>query len=324
MPRSPSLRCKPASTCCARSRWPTPSRRRSRWPPPPPSGGGSAGLRHVRLHVPANASARAGQAADREGRIGTIRQVRAQYLQDWLSDENAPMTWRLDKSKAGSGALGDIGAHIIDGDAVGHRARRSPACPRSWRPSSTSRPTQRRARRTGRSRATSTRTAAGRGHRRRRRAVHRAVRRRRDRRVRGHPVRPRPQERLRIEVNGTAGSLAFDFEEMNVLQFFDGSDAPVEQQGFRADPWSPSPSHPYVERTGGRPGTASATSTGSPTRSSTCVDASPSNRQPHPVVRRRVAGPAGSGAPSRTAPRVGRPGPPSSQLTSGLVSLGGC
>ena len=31
------------------------------------------------------------------GRLGTIRQVRAQYLQDWLSDENAPMTWRLDR-----------------------------------------------------------------------------------------------------------------------------------------------------------------------------------------------------------------------------------
>jgi predicted dehydrogenase len=49
-----------------------------------------------------------------QGRLGVVRQVRAQYLQDWLSDENGPMTWRLDKSKAGSGALGDIGAHIID------------------------------------------------------------------------------------------------------------------------------------------------------------------------------------------------------------------
>ena len=49
-----------------------------------------------------------------DGTIGTVRQVRAQYLQDWLSDENAPLTWRMDKEKAGSGALGDIGAHIID------------------------------------------------------------------------------------------------------------------------------------------------------------------------------------------------------------------
>src|SRR5690606_17608305 len=49
-----------------------------------------------------------------EGRIGAIRQVRAQYLQDWIADENAPFSWRLDKTKAGSGALGDIGAHSID------------------------------------------------------------------------------------------------------------------------------------------------------------------------------------------------------------------
>lgn len=49
-----------------------------------------------------------------EGEIGTIRQVRAQYLQDWLADENAPLTWHLQKDKAGSGALGDIGAHITD------------------------------------------------------------------------------------------------------------------------------------------------------------------------------------------------------------------
>lgn len=48
------------------------------------------------------------------GRIGTVRQVRALYLQDWLADEDGPMTWRLDKSLAGSGALGDIGAHAID------------------------------------------------------------------------------------------------------------------------------------------------------------------------------------------------------------------
>lgn len=48
------------------------------------------------------------------GRIGEVRQVRAEYLQDWLADAEAPLTWRLEKSKAGSGALGDIGAHAID------------------------------------------------------------------------------------------------------------------------------------------------------------------------------------------------------------------
>ncbi|MCP2636373.1 Gfo/Idh/MocA family oxidoreductase [Microbacterium sp. HD4P20] len=48
------------------------------------------------------------------GRIGEVRQVRAEYLQDWLTDAEAPLTWRLKKEHAGSGALGDIGAHAID------------------------------------------------------------------------------------------------------------------------------------------------------------------------------------------------------------------
>lgn len=50
----------------------------------------------------------------RSGRLGEVRQVRAQYLQDWLVDADDPMTWRLDKAVAGSGALGDIGAHAVD------------------------------------------------------------------------------------------------------------------------------------------------------------------------------------------------------------------
>lgn len=49
-----------------------------------------------------------------EGRIGTVRQVRASYLQDWLVDEAAPMTWRLRRESAGSGVLGDLGSHLVD------------------------------------------------------------------------------------------------------------------------------------------------------------------------------------------------------------------
>ncbi|QFZ18220.1 Gfo/Idh/MocA family protein [Saccharothrix syringae] len=49
-----------------------------------------------------------------EGRVGEVRHVRAVYLQDWLSDPAAPMTWRLRREQAGSGALGDLGAHIVD------------------------------------------------------------------------------------------------------------------------------------------------------------------------------------------------------------------
>jgi predicted dehydrogenase len=43
-----------------------------------------------------------------------VRQVRAAYLQDWLSDASAPMTWRLRRETAGSGALGDLASHVVD------------------------------------------------------------------------------------------------------------------------------------------------------------------------------------------------------------------
>jgi predicted dehydrogenase len=49
-----------------------------------------------------------------DGRLGEVRQVRVSYLQDWLADEAAPMTWRLRRELAGSGALGDLASHAID------------------------------------------------------------------------------------------------------------------------------------------------------------------------------------------------------------------
>ena len=53
--------------------------------------------------------------ADRERRAGQIYHFRAVYLQEWIMPHyNTPMIWRLQKSVAGSGALGDLGAHIID------------------------------------------------------------------------------------------------------------------------------------------------------------------------------------------------------------------
>jgi predicted dehydrogenase len=48
------------------------------------------------------------------GRLGVIRHIRAVYLQDWIVDPQFPLVWRLQRDRAGSGALGDIGAHIID------------------------------------------------------------------------------------------------------------------------------------------------------------------------------------------------------------------
>ena len=68
-------------------------------------------LGHTYRRLPATTYARDLVA---QGAIGTVQQVRASYLQDWLTDPSTPLAWRLQKHLAGSGALGDIGAHIID------------------------------------------------------------------------------------------------------------------------------------------------------------------------------------------------------------------
>jgi predicted dehydrogenase len=178
-----------------------------------------------------------------DGRIGTIRHVRAQYLQDWLSDENAPMTWRLDRTKSGSGALGDIGAHIIDaaqwltgtpiigvsglletfvnsrpmsGDLVGlggHGVAGDDVPRGTVTVDDAALFTARFAGGTVGSFEAS-RFALGR------------------------------KNALRIEINGTTGSVAFDFEDNNILQFFDGS-VPAWEQGFRRIV-ATEPDHPYV------------------------------------------------------------------------------
>jgi len=49
-----------------------------------------------------------------DGVLGKIFHFRGVFLQDWIIDPNFPLVWRLDKSVAGSGSLGDLGAHVID------------------------------------------------------------------------------------------------------------------------------------------------------------------------------------------------------------------
>ena len=177
------------------------------------------------------------------GRIGSVRQVRAQYLQDWLHDPDAPMTWRLDKAKSGSGALGDLGAHLIDttqwltGQAIigvsailetfvtsrplsgeraglgGHGDTDADA-PRGEVTVDDAALFTARFADGGIATFEATRFALGR------------------------------KNALRIEINGTAGSIAFDFEDNNVLHFFDGTDS-VDEQGFRRILVT-EPEHPYV------------------------------------------------------------------------------
>ncbi|MDQ2584063.1 Gfo/Idh/MocA family protein [Saccharothrix yanglingensis] len=163
-----------------------------------------------------------------EGRIGDVRHVRAVYLQDWLSDPESPMTWRLRREKAGSGALGDLGAHIVDAAqfVTGGLITGVSATTETFvkeRPDGAG----------GRDEVTvddaavflarfdsgalgtfeATRFALGR------------------------------KNAMRLEVNGSRGSLAFDFESMNELSVFSSDDGP--ESGFRrvlvteAD-------HPYV------------------------------------------------------------------------------
>ncbi|MET0513158.1 MAG: Gfo/Idh/MocA family oxidoreductase [Thermoleophilaceae bacterium] len=75
----------------------------------------AAGVKHMCAFnyrfVPAVRLAREMIAA---GELGDIFHFRGRSLQEWIVDADFPMVWRLTKEVAGSGALGDLGAHVID------------------------------------------------------------------------------------------------------------------------------------------------------------------------------------------------------------------
>lgn len=75
----------------------------------------AAGVSHMLMHnyrrVPAVALAK--RMVD-DGRVGDIYHFRARYLQDWALSPDLELVWRFDAKLAGSGALGDLGAHVID------------------------------------------------------------------------------------------------------------------------------------------------------------------------------------------------------------------
>ncbi|MDO8108234.1 Gfo/Idh/MocA family oxidoreductase [Isoptericola sp. b441] len=174
-----------------------------------------------------------------EGRIGRVRQVRAQYLQDWIADPEAPLSWRLDKQRAGSGALGDIGAHIVDlvqfitGESITGVSglletfvTERPVAEGFSGLSGTA----------GSARGPVTVDDA---------AVFLA-------RLSGGGIGTFEATRfawgrknaIRLEVNGTDGSLAFDFEDLNVLHLFDATE-PAREAGYRRIVVT-EPEHPYV------------------------------------------------------------------------------
>jgi predicted dehydrogenase len=176
-----------------------------------------------------------------EGRIGTVRHVRAHYLQDWIADPKAPLSWRLDKQRAGSGALGDIGAHVVDlaqfitGELVTgvsamletfvherpvaaqfHGLSGAGATDGATGPVTVDDAAVFLGRMSGGGVAVfeATRFAYGRKN-----AIH-------------------------LEINGSSGSLYFDFEDMNVLQFYDATEA-AGTAGFRRILVT-QPEHPYI------------------------------------------------------------------------------
>jgi len=181
-----------------------------------------------------------------EGRIGRVRHVRAQYLQDWIADPEAPFSWRLDKDRAGSGALGDIGAHIVDmaqyvvddaitevvglmdtfvtsrplagGSALLGGANGSPDGGTAPDRADVT---------VDDAAAFLTRLGSGAV------GVFEATR-----------FATGRKNALRLEVNGSRGSVAFDFEDMNVLEFYD-ADEPARTAGFRRI-LATEAAHPYV------------------------------------------------------------------------------
>jgi predicted dehydrogenase len=168
------------------------------------------------------------------GRIGTVRHVRASYRQDWLVDPSFPLTWRLQREYAGSGALGDLGAHIVDlaqyltgelivgvsaatATFVGERPRPGAAGDEQRSgPVTVDDAALFTARLSSGALASfeATRFAAGR------------------------------KNALRMEINGDRGSLAFDLERLNELQFYDHADDALTA-GFRRILVT-EPGHPYL------------------------------------------------------------------------------
>jgi predicted dehydrogenase len=163
----------------------------------------------------------------REGRLGKLFHIRAQFLQDWIVDPEFPLVWRLRRETAGSGALGDLGAHIIDMARflVGEFEEVSAATQTFI----TERPLA------GESSALS--ATAGSGEKGQVTVDDAAVfiARMRDG-VLGtfEATRFAPGHRCTnaFEVNGSNGSVRFDFERMNELEVFFRDD-PGDVQGFR-------------------------------------------------------------------------------------------
>ena len=173
-----------------------------------------------------------------QGELGRIFHVRVVYLQDWIVDPKFPLVWRLRKPIAGSGAHGDLNAHIIDlarylvgefasvvgmsetfikerpleAEATGLSARGRKKKGRVTVDDAVLFLARFRSGAIGSFEAT--RFATGR------------------------------KNGERIEINGEKGSLAFNFERMNELEVYSAKD-PADRQGFKTI-LATEPVHPYI------------------------------------------------------------------------------
>ncbi|WP_344599909.1 Gfo/Idh/MocA family oxidoreductase [Streptomyces glaucus] len=188
--------------------------------------------------VPATALARRMVA---EGRIGRLRHVRVAYLQDWLVDPQFPLTWRLRKEQAGSGSLGDLGAHIVDlaQYLAGERLAGVSALTETF--------VRERPLPAGAVRGLSAVSAHGTGQVTVDDAALFTGRFTSGALASFEATRYATGRKnaLRIELNGERGSLAFDLERLNELSYHDGTE-PGERAGFRRILVT-EPDHPYLD-----------------------------------------------------------------------------
>ena len=165
------------------------------------------------------------------GELGAIRHYRGTYLQDWITDPKFPLVWRLDRTKAGSGALGDLAAHSIDlarflvgeiAEVAGHLETFVKE-----------RPLPGHADRTGRVTVDDAATALV-------RFENGAIG-----TIEATRMAPGRKNYNRFEINGSKGSVAFDLERMNELEVYFEAD-PVASRGFRRVMVT-EPEHPYIK-----------------------------------------------------------------------------
>jgi predicted dehydrogenase len=166
-----------------------------------------------------------------EGRLGDLYHYRGTYLQDWIVDPTFPMNWRLQKSTAGSGALGDIASHSVDlaRFLVGEITEVAAALetfvkerPLAGQPGKRGRVT------VDDASAAVARFASG------TLGTIEATR-----------MAPGRKNYNRFEINGSLGSVAFNLERLNELEVYFRSD-PAAVQGFRTVLVTEPAHHPYV------------------------------------------------------------------------------